>query len=107
MVYADSQQPRLLLQGVQTESVSTEEKAMNNHKGIRPMRGKVQIRFQHEGRRYVELLPLAWSTSNIDEALRIRGERLARVRQGLSPIPNQPATPIAKPTTGWIRRPPA
>jgi integrase len=58
---------------------------MNN--GIRCMRGKVQIRYQHAGRRYVEVLDgLKWSARGIEEATRIRDQRLERLRAGLPPI---------------------
>ncbi len=67
------------------------------------MRGRIQIRYQHEGRRYSDTLQLSWSDSNVEEALRIRGERLARIKAGRPPMPAERPKPLPKPL-GWVRR---
>ena len=44
---------------------------MKTPKGIRPKRGKIQIRYQHNGRRHYDMLELTWTPANIEEAARI------------------------------------
>ena len=56
-------------------------------KGIRPMRGHIQIRYQYAGKRYTDSLQLTWSDSNVEEAQRIRRERLARITSGKPRMP--------------------
>lgn len=64
-------------------------------KGIRPKRGKIQIRYQHGDQRHYDMLDLSWTPGNIEEAGRIREERLLRLKTGLVPSEEQqqPITP--------------
>lgn len=68
----------------------------SQQKGIRPRRGKIQIRYQHGGRIHEETLDLAWTPGNIAEAARIRDERRRRLRDGLSPVEGVVASPRAR-----------
>jgi len=49
------------------------------------MRGKIQIRYQYNGETYNDTLDLSWTERNVEEASRIRIERIERLRQGLPP----------------------
>lgn len=59
---------------------------MKTPKGTRPKRGRVEIRYQYRGETFTEVLDLSWTPASIEEAARIRDERLRRLRAGLPPI---------------------
>lgn len=55
---------------------------MDYPRGIRPMRGKIQIRYSVGGERYEETLDIRPTRSGIADAVRIRKERIAARRYG-------------------------
>ncbi len=54
--------------------------------GIRPMRGKLQIRYTVDGRRYAETLELSQTRSGVADAVRIRKERIAARHYGTAVV---------------------
>lgn len=57
---------------------------MDFPRGIRSMRGRLQIRYTVDGKRYEETLDIAPSRSGVTEAARIRKERIQARRYGVS-----------------------
>ncbi len=59
---------------------------MDYPRGIRPMRGRLQIRYTVDGRRYEETLDLPATRTGIAEAARIRKERISGRRFGAAVV---------------------
>lgn len=68
---------------------------MDYPRGIRAMRGKLQIRYTVDGQRYAETLDLAPTRSGIADAVRIRKERIV-ARQFGAPIADRPFEELAQ-----------
>jgi len=68
---------------------------MDYPRGIRPMRGKLQIRYTVDGQRYAETLDLAPTRTGVADAARIRKERIS-ARQYGAPVTDRPFEQLAQ-----------
>lgn len=57
---------------------------MDYPRGVRPMRGKLQIRYGVKGKFYQETLDLKQNEAGIRDAVRIRKKRIEEARYGVS-----------------------
>lgn len=68
---------------------------MDYPRGIRAMRGKLQIRYTVDGRRYAETLDLTPTRSGVADAVRIRKERISARNYG-APVADRPFEELAQ-----------